>query len=96
MRNAVIFIQKLEMLQDLCVFKPDRVFDADDKKKKPAEDGEELLDEEENNEKFEFLNIAQMTEEWDIDDQKVIDEDQQNDEKNQKLMRNLLAYQVPI
>ena len=60
LRNAVIFIQKLEMLQDLCIYKPDRVFDADDKKKKPTEDGEEQaeLEEEDNqNEKFEFLNI---------------------------------------
>ena len=40
LKQARLFINKMEMITDLCVYKPNRVIDVDDKKKK----GEDLND----------------------------------------------------
>jgi hypothetical protein len=50
------FIDRLEFLTDLCVFKPNRVIDFDDKKKKKDEDD----DEEAAADEFEFLNLTEL------------------------------------
>ena len=60
LRKACIFISKLEMLTELCVYNPDRVIDLDgDKKKKKKND---LLDEDQvveaEEDEFEFLNTS--------------------------------------
>jgi len=38
LKKAMIFIQKLEMLSDLCIDNPSRVIELDDKKKKKKND----------------------------------------------------------
>jgi len=60
LKKARLFIDKLEMLTDLCVYRPNRVIDVDDKKKKKDED---LVadEEEEGNDAFEFLNLTELT-----------------------------------
>ena len=74
------FIDKLEMLTDLCVYKPNRVIDFDD------EDDEE-----------EYLNLTELIgQEWDTEDPKICSDEEITDQKNQRLMRNLQAFDVPI
>jgi len=58
LKEARIFIQKLEMLQELCINNPDRVIDLDEKKKKDVDKDEE--DEDKKNEELEFLNISEL------------------------------------
>ena len=60
LKKARFFIDKLEMLTDLCVYRPNRVIDIDDKKKKKDED---LApdDDEEGDDAFEFLNLTELT-----------------------------------
>ena len=76
--KTMIFINNLEILQDLCIYDPNRVIHTDDKKK------------------YDLLNTDMLKEDWDNEDNKIIDEDQLNDQKNQTLMRNLKAYEVPM
>jgi len=45
---------------------------------------------------FEFLNLTELLAEWDNEDPKVTPDDEVNDEKNQILLKNLLAHIVPI
>ena len=99
LRTAMIFINKLEMLTDLCIHIPDRVFDTDDKKKNGSDSEDEAADEDEeegNKEKFAFLNVDMLTEDWDNEDNRIIDDDEKMDPKNQILMRNLQAYKTPM
>jgi hypothetical protein len=46
------------MLTDLCIFKPNRVIDIDDKKKKKQSEEEE---EGEEDDQHEFLNLSELT-----------------------------------
>lgn len=81
------------MLTDLCVYRPNRNIDVDDKKKKKTDD---LDDEEEDEDEFEFLNLTELESEWDNEDPKVCTDEEESDQKNQRLLRNLRAYDVPI
>lgn len=38
LKKARLFIDKLEMLTDLCIYRPNRVIEIDDKKKKKGEE----------------------------------------------------------
>jgi hypothetical protein len=40
LKKARIFIDNLEMLTDLCIYRPNRVVDYDEKKKKKSDDQE--------------------------------------------------------
>jgi hypothetical protein len=94
LKIARMFIDKLEMLTDLCIYRPNRVIDIDDKKKKKDDD---ILDNEEDQEdEFEFLNLTELLAEWDNEDPKVNPDDETHEEKNQILLKNLLAHIVPI
>jgi len=83
------------MFSDLCVDDPDRVIDIDDKKKEKKNDGE-FDDEEGEDDEFEYINTSDLMANWDNDDPKVCDDDEKCDEKNQRLLKNLNAYMVPI
>ena len=45
---------------------------------------------------FEFLNLTELLQEWDNEDPKVCTDEEDNDEKNQRLLRNLRAHDVSI
>ena len=45
---------------------------------------------------MEFLNVSELLQEWDNEDSKVTDDDEKNDEKNQRLLSNLFAHEIPI
>jgi hypothetical protein len=81
------------MLTELCTFIEGRVFDFDDKKKKNEDEADE---EEEKDDLNEFLNLTELLQEWDNEDPKVCDDDEINDVKNQTLLKNLRAYEVPL
>ena len=83
------FIDKLEMLTDLCIYRQNRVIDTDDKKKKHDDD-----DEEEDNDDG-FLNLTELKLEWDNEDPKICNDEEINDEGNQRLLRNLKGYEIP-
>ena len=78
LKKSRIFIDKLEMLTDLCVHKPNRVIDFDDKKKKKDEDEEE----EQQDDSLEFLNLTELGQEWDNEDPKICSDEETNDQKN--------------
>jgi hypothetical protein len=86
------FIDNLEMLTDLCIYRPNRVIDTDDKKKKKPEEDDDEGDEDE----FAFLNLTELKQEWDNEDPKICNDEEVNDEKNQRLLRNLRAHDIPI
>ena len=86
------FIDGIEMLTDLCIYKPNRIIDIDDKKKKKKNDDED--EEEEDN--HEFLNLSELTQEWDNEDPKVCNDEEVNDFKNQTLLRNKAAHNVSL
>ena len=92
LKKARFFIDKLEMLTDLCIYRPNRVIDVDEKKKKKHDDE----DDEEEKDEFEFLNLTDLQQEWDNEDPKICIDEEVNDEKNQRLLRNLRAHDVPI
>ena len=81
------------MLTDLCIYNPDRVIDIEEKKPKNPDEQEE---QDENGEENEFLNLSELQQDWDNEDPKVSDDEEVNDVKNQTLLRNLRAYEVPI
>lgn len=78
LKKARNFIDKLEMLTELCIYKPNRVIDTDDKKKKKHEDEDDEGDEDE----FAFLNLTELKQEWDNEDPKICNDEEVNDEKN--------------
>lgn len=80
------------MLTDLCIFRPNRVIDTDDKKKKKHEDDDDEGEEDE----FAFLNLTELKQEWDNEDPKICNDEEVQDEKNQRLLRNLRAHDIPI
>lgn len=41
LKKASVFVSKLEMLTELCIFNPDRVVDIDEKKKKKDDEDDE-------------------------------------------------------
>lgn len=86
------FIDNLEMLTDLCIYRPNRVIDTEDKKKKKPEEDDDEGDEDE----FAFLNLTELKQEWDNEDPKICNDEEVNDEKNQRLLRNLRAHDIPI
>lgn len=94
LKTARKFIEKLEMLTDLCVWVENRVIDFEDKKKKSDDDDEE--EEKEGEDEFEFLNLTELLQEWDNEDPKVCTDEEQNDLQKQILLRNLNAYEVAI
>jgi len=67
------------MLTDLCIFKPNRVIDIDDKKQK-KNDEDDI--EEEGEDEFEFLNLTELVQEWDNEDAKICTDEETSDEKN--------------
>jgi len=93
LKKARQFIDKLEMLTDLCIFRPNRVIDIDDKNKKKEDLGD---DEDGDEDEFEFHNLTELKAEWDNEDPKVCTDEEANDEKNQRLLRNLRAHEIPI
>jgi hypothetical protein len=78
LKKARFFIDKLEMLTDLCIYRPNRVIDVDEKKKKKHDDD----DDEEEKDEFEFLNLTDLQQEWDNEDPKICIDEEVNDEKN--------------
>lgn len=58
LKKARLFIDKLEMLTDLCVYRTNRVIDVEDKKKKKNED--EMEEQEEKEDSLEFLNLTEL------------------------------------
>lgn len=77
LKTARWFIEKLEMLTDLCVWVENRVIDLEEKKKKNDDEDEE--DQKEQEDEFEFLNLTELTQEWDNEDPKVCSDEEVND-----------------
>ena len=77
LKTARWFIEKLEMLTDLCVWVENRVIDLDEKKKKNEDEDEDEQKEAEDD--FEFLNLTELVQEWDNEDPKVCSDEEQND-----------------
>ena len=42
------------------------------------------------------MNLTELKELWDNEDPKICDDDQKYEEKNQILLKNLIAYSAPI
>lgn len=81
LRTARFFIDKLDMLTDLCVVRANRFIDLDDgKKKKKNDDGDE---EEAEAEESGFLNLTELVADWDNEDPRVCNDEELNDIKNQ-------------
>ena len=55
LKRARHFVDKLELLTDLCIYRPNRVIDTDDKKKKKKDDLEE-----EKEDPNEYLNFSEL------------------------------------
>jgi len=70
LKQARLFIDKLEMLSDLCIYKPNRVIDIDDKKDKKKQD-EDIDNDDDAEDEFEFLNLTELLSEWDNEDPRV-------------------------
>ena len=91
LKTARQFIDRIEMLTDLCIYKPNRVIDLDEQKpKKDDEDHED--DEKAAEDEFEFLNLTELVAEWDNEDMKICTDEEINEEKNQTLLNNLNAH----
>ena len=89
------FIDRIEMLTDLCIYKPNRQIDLDEQK--PKKEDEDHDDEDKAAEdEFEFLNLSELQEEWDNEDMKVCTDEEVNEEKNQTLLKNLSAYEPAL
>ena len=58
LKNARIFIDNLNFLTDLCIYKPNRVLDLDEGKKKKKED--DIYDDGDPEDEFEFLNLTEL------------------------------------
>lgn len=84
------FIDRLSALSDLCMFKENRIIDLgnkkNDKKKKKQE----------NDAQFQFLNLSEFEDQWDDEDKRISTDYDIMDEQNQRLLRNLRAYDVAI
>ena len=95
LKQASIFIRRIEKLTELCIYNPDRKIETNDKKKKDDDgDGDEKGD---GDKEFDtYLNTSELKQLWDNEDPKICDDDQKNDPKNQILLKNLVAYQAPI
>lgn len=93
LKKAKKFISNLEMLTELCLDNPDRIVDVKDDKKGKNDDDEEKAEASEEDEQF--LNVSSLLADWDNEDPKVCDDDEKNDIKNQRLLRNLRAVDVP-
>ena len=95
LKKARIFIDKLNFITDLCVYRQHRVIDIDEGKKKKHDD--DLMEmENEDEDELEFLNLTELIQEWDNEDCKVCTDDEVNDDKYQILLKNLNAHIAPI
>ena len=65
---------------------------------RPIEDQKGTHDDEDKaaEDEFEFLNTSQLMREWDNEDPKVITDDEEPDDKNQQLLKNLNTHMVAI
>ena len=70
LKMARSFIDRLNGLIDLCIYKENRVLDFKTKKKKEGDD------------EFEFLNLSEFKEQWDDEDMQVCTPDMVPDEQN--------------
>lgn len=74
MKLSMGFINKMEMLIELCTYVEDRVFETDNKKKSNESDEDD--EEEEGEAKSDGdMNFDILQEDWDNEDNKIIDED---------------------
>jgi len=85
-------IDRMSALTDLCVYRENRVIDLGNKKqtkkKKKAEDDDESA--------FQFLNLSEFNQQWDDEDKRILTDYDVFDEQNQRLLRNLRAYDISI
>ena len=99
------FMERLDMLGDLCIRKDERVYDFQDNdrlnrsitrnevaglirkrgKNRASESEQQLLN-----------DTSEMTADWEDDDTKVIQLEEENDEKYQRLLRNLNAQEMAL
>jgi hypothetical protein len=76
LKKSMGFINKMEMLIDLCTYVENRVFETNEKKKNDdSEDDDDEDEEEGNKEDDNDMNFDILKEEWDNEDNKIIDED---------------------
>ena len=83
LKMARSFIDRLNGLVDLCIYKENRVLDV-------------KQDEKKNDEEFEFLNLSEFRDQWDDEDTAVCKDDFKMDEQNQRLLRNLRAHESAL
>ena len=92
------FIDKLSWLIDLCIHNENRVLElkGGSKKKNKNDKEDAKKEEEEKDNEFEILNLSEFNEEWDAEDMKVVTEDEEPDEQNQRLLRNLRGHDMAL
>ena len=84
LKMARSFIDRLNGLIDLCIYRQNRVLQLKDDTKS-AGDAE-----------FQFLNLSEFKDQWDDEDMAVCTEETVVDEQNQRLLRNLRAHETAL
>jgi len=101
------FMERLDMLADLCVKKAESPYDFTDNarltnsirrsevaklvqkrgKKQGGSSGTEASV---------LNNVSEMTADWEDDDTRVVNDEEETDEQNQRLLRNLKAHEIAL
>lgn len=92
MKQSRSFIDRLSALTDLFVYQENRVLDIGGQQKEPKKKAKN----DDNAEEFEFLNLSDLWAQWDDEDMRVCNGEEIVDEQNQRLLRNLRAYEVAL
>jgi hypothetical protein len=77
------------------VKKENRVVDLGNKKEDKTKKGKKKEGEEQE-ENFEFLNLSELQDQWDDEDKRVWNDAEIPEESNQRLLRNLRAYELSL
>lgn len=92
LKMARSFIDRLAALTDLNVYRENRVIDLgnkkQNKKKKKIEEDDDAA--------YQFLNLSEFNQQWDDEDKRILTDYDVMDEQNQRLLRNLRAYDISI
>ena len=102
------FMERFDMLADLCVKKAQSPYDFSDHtrltrsiqksevaklvKKRGRAGAKGQTD----NETAVLSDVSEMLADWEDDDTRVVDEDEESDELNQRLLRNLRAHEIAL
>ena len=83
--QASAVVEKFDSLADLCVFQQERIIPLGNERQEGAEEDEEFE---------QVANTSELCVEWDYHDYRIIDDDEQPDVENQRLLRNMRAHEI--